>query len=371
MKSKTVIKHTKAILFLLFLLISQKETPAQNAEFKTYSKFDFVAGEKVVAVENFEQDQIGDFPAKWNTNGSGEVVIIEGKPGRWLKINSNTAAFPTFINTLPENFTLEFNLAANADLNYASRFLSVVFTPSAEPSKLFTANFPARVKLHFTPLKGSNGRTAIDVYGADSKVILNNNSQTAKFCLPQKPFVKVAVWRQKNRIRVYMDEEKVWDIPTAFDASAGYKKVVFGTSNLTANMAFYISDIRLAVGAPDTRSKLMTEGKFITTGILFDSNSDKIKPESYGILKQIATVLQENPDVKVRIIGHTDSDGDDANNLDLSKRRAASVKANLSNEFSIESSRLQTDGKGENQPVAPNTTPEGKANNRRVEFVKQ
>ncbi len=362
--------NNKVILELIITCFLSLSIQAQTAEFKTYSKFDFIQGEKVVAFENFEQDQIGDFPAKWNTNGSGEVVLIEGKPGRWLKINSNTAAFPTFVNTLPENFTLEFNLAANADLNYASRFLYVVFTPSIEPSKLFTANFLARVKLHFTPLKGSTGRTAIDVYGSDSKAILNNNSQTAKFCLPQKPFVKVSVWRQKTRIRVYMDEEKVWDIPTAFDASAGYKKVVFGTSNLTANMAFYISDVRLAVGAPDTRSKLITDGKYTTTGILFDSNSDQIKSESYGTLKQIAAVLQENPDVKVRIIGHTDSDGDDAKNLDLSKRRAAAVKSNLVAEFSIEASRLQTDGKGETQPAAANTTPEGKANNRRVEFIK-
>ncbi|RDB04670.1 OmpA family protein [Runella aurantiaca] len=370
MKSKTVIKNTKAIVFLLFLLISQKDIQAQSGEFKTYSKFDFVSGEKVVAFENFDQDQIGDFPAKWNTNGSGEIVLIEGTPGRWLKINSNTTAFPTFVNNLPENFTLEFMIAANPELNYAARFIAIIFTPNTEQKKLFTANFPSRVRASFTPLKGGRGKTSVDMYGADSKAIAHNEITTDKFCLPQKSTVKVSVWRQKTRLRIYLDEEKVWDLPTAFDASVGYKKVVFGTSNLTSNMAFYISDVRLAVGAPDTRSKLITDGKFTTTGILFDSNSDKIKPESYGILKQISQVLQENPTLKVRIIGHTDSDGEDTNNLDLSKRRAASVKANLSREFSIESSRLQTDGQGETQPIAPNTTPEGKANNRRVEFIK-
>ncbi len=354
----------KALTFNLLASFSFAQT------FQTYSKFDFVPGEKVVAVEDFSQTAIGDFPLKWNSNGSGEVVTIEGQPGQWLKINGNTSAFPTFVNALPDNFTLEFNLAANADLNYASRFLSVVFTPNTEPSKLFAANFLARVKLSMTPLKGPNGRTAIDVYGADSKAILNNNIQTAKFCLPQKPFVKIAIWRQKTRIRVYLDEEKVWDLPMAFDASTSYKKVVFSTSNLLANMAFYISDLRLAVGAPDTRNKLLTEGKFTTTGILFDSNSDKIRPESYGTLKEIAQVLQENTALKVRIIGHTDSDGDNAQNLELSKRRAAAVKANLSGEFGIEAARLQTDGKGETQPATANTTPEGKANNRRVEFVK-
>jgi outer membrane protein OmpA-like peptidoglycan-associated protein len=133
---------------------------------------------------------------------------------------------------------------------------------------------------------------------------------------------------------------------------------------------YMVANVRYAIGAPDTRSKLITEGKLVTRGILFDVNSDKIKPESYGVLKEIGTVLKENPAVKVKIIGHTDSDGDDAKNLDLSKRRAASVKNTLSSEFGIESSRLETDGKGESQPSEPNTSPQGKANNRRVEFVK-
>ena len=99
-------------------------------------------------------------------------------------------------------------------------------------------------------------------------------------------------------------------------------------------------------------------------------NSDKIKPTSYGTLKEIATILTENADVKVKIIGHTDTDGDDAKNLDLSKRRAAAVKTALSKEFNIDESRLDTDGMGETKPVADNNTSEGKAQNRRVEFIK-
>ncbi len=132
----------------------------------------------------------------------------------------------------------------------------------------------------------------------------------------------------------------------------------------------FLFNIRLAVGAPDTRSKLITEGKFVTTGITFEVNSANIKPESYGVLKDIAETLKENASVKVKIIGHTDSDGEDAANLTLSKKRAESVKDNLVSEFGIDKSRLETDGKGETLPAAPNATPEGKANNRRVEFIK-
>ena len=72
----------------------------------------------------------------------------------------------------------------------------------------------------------------------------------------------------------------------------------------------------------------------------------------------------------VKIVGHTDADGDGKSNMDLSKRRAAAVKEFLAKEFSIDESRMETDGLGESKPVDKNSTPEGKANNRRVEFVK-
>jgi len=169
-----------------------------------------------------------------------------------------------------------------------------------------------------------------------------------------------------------MNEEKVWDVPKALNSTSKYNSVLFALGSFH-NMSdrYYLGNIKLAVGAPDTRNKLMTEGKFVTRGILFDVNSENIKPESYRSLKDIANVLTENADVKVKIIGHTDSDGDDNSNLDLSKRRAEAVKAALIAQFNIDASHMETDGKGETEPADKNLTPEGKANNRRVEFIKQ
>ncbi|WP_298362372.1 OmpA family protein [Runella sp.] len=360
--------------YSLFTLLSFVASLSFAQDFKTYSKFDFISGEKVVAFEDFAQAAIGDFPVKWNSNGSGEIVKIEGKEGKWLQLNDSTISFPDFIKNLPENFTMEFNLAANPDptYKYTLHQLNVVFTPENDPAKIFRLNnssFGAsNVVLMLYPNK-SKGYSSLNTFDASRKPVIRNTTDTDKFSLSLKPTVKISIWRQKTRLRVYFDEQKLWDIPRAFEEGAAYKKVVFAVQSFGKG-PYYLSEIRLAEGAPDTRNKLMTEGKFITTGILFDSNSDKIKPESYGILKQIAAVLQENPTLKVRIIGHTDSEGEEAENLDLSKRRAASVKANLTGEFGIESDRLQTDGKGETQPITPNTTPEGKANNRRVEFIK-
>lgn len=114
----------------------------------------------------------------------------------------------------------------------------------------------------------------------------------------------------------------------------------------------------------------MSTGKIVSRGILFDVNSDNIKPESYGALQEIAKTLIGLPDVNVKIIGHTDSDGDDQKNLVLSKNRAQAVKLFLTSEFGISANRMEIEGRGETEPVDSNDSPTGKSNNRRVEFVK-
>ena len=132
-----------------------------------------------------------------------------------------------------------------------------------------------------------------------------------------------------------------------------------------------MSNFKVAEGGLDLRGTLLAEGKVSTNGILFDSGSATIKAQSYGILRQISQVLQQENSMKLHIIGHTDSDGDDANNLRLSESRAAAVKQALVNTYGISGERLTTEGKGESEPVAKNDSAENKAQNRRVEFIKQ
>lgn len=170
---------------------------------------------------------------------------------------------------------------------------------------------------------------------------------------------------QKARIRLYQDEQKIFDLPKAFPlTNVKMDRIRFEEG------AAMVSNIRIAIGNPDMRSKLITEGKLVSYGIYFDVNKDVVKPASYATLKEIAAVLAENPAVKIKIVGHTDADGADPANLDLSKRRAASVKNELVKSFAIDASRIETEGKGESQPVATNDTPSNKALNRRVEFIK-
>ncbi len=102
--------------------------------------------------------------------------------------------------------------------------------------------------------------------------------------------------------------------------------------------------------------------------IYFDSGSDVIQPSSYAVLDEIVELLRSNSTVTVRVVGHTDSDGSESYNQDLSRRRAQSVRSYLV-QRGIGSERLTTSGMGETQPVASNATAAGKAQNRRIEFV--
>jgi len=345
-----------------------------------YSKFDFIPGDKILVSEDFSQDAIGDYPARWNTNSSGETVTVDGQTGHWLMIRKRGRFIPEYINNLPDNFTFQFDLLCNEKFNFYSDRLQLYFLTGKNGKEALENSFipmdkRSGIKLGIHPANaGSTGGMAAIQSFAEGDVVINNEVNTTQFNSNNgKTKVKVSVWRQKQRVRVYLNEEKVFDLPRAFAADKTYSTMLFelwGDMNNDADR-YLINNIKLAVGAPDTRNKLITEGKFVTRGILFDVNSDKIKPESYGVLKDISNVLNENPGVKVLIVGHTDADGNDADNLALSKRRAESVKSFLVSEFKIEASRIQTDGKGESQPVDKNDTPEGKANNRRVEFIKQ
>lgn len=359
---------------------SSNTSNSGSTSLKAYGKFDFIPGEKVIAEENFSQDALGDFPAKWNTNGSGELVTIDGQQGKWLKFGPQSVIYPEFITNLPENFTVEFNLACTQPFSYYSSFFYFFFAPLANPAKNYIKwrqyedgkNYGVMVGLHPEAAGGNtNGQKSITTFDEIGKEIVENHADFPEFNHENKNIVKISIWRQKQRLRVYVDETKIWDIPRAFDAAAKYNFLGFRVDDLgSKGNAYFLSNLRVAVGAPDTRHKFLEIGKYSTTGIKFDVNSDKIKGESFGTLKDFASVLTENPNARVKIVGHTDSDGDDATNLSLSKKRADAVKAALNKEFGIDNSRMETEGKGETQPADNNTTAEGKANNRRVEFIK-
>ena len=345
---------------------------APGASFAAYSKFDFIPGEKVLAAEDFSQDAVGDFPAKWNTNGGGEIVTIEGQSGHWLAFTSKGGLTPEYITSLPENFTLEFDLFTNPGYSFYDAGFRVILAERSDPNNFARWANCVQVELHPKDATSKpTGRSEYRVFQNSNEIMMNRRDELTCFNNKDRTHARVSIWRQNQRIRVYANETKLWDLPKAFMSNVKYNAVIFDKAAAKEGNNYYISNIRLAVGAPDTRNKLLTEGRFSTTGIYFNTNAAEIKPESYGILKEIADVLTANPEVKVSIIGHTDSDGDEAHNLELSKRRAEAVKQALEGSFGIQGNRLETDGKGESKPAESNDTQTGKAANRRVEFIKR
>lgn len=353
---------------------TKPESHGETATLKSYSKFDFVPGEKIVYFEDFSQDVIGEFPAKWNTNGSGELMTIEGQPGKWLNLQASTKYESSYITTPPDNYSIEFDVITDFKGNQTVPWIGVILAEIIPSGYSYAGTF--ELSLNPNNFTGNSDiQDAISFYSKDrgGNSFFNTKTQHhgafTKANLTNAP-VHVAIWVQKQRVRVWLNEKKEFDIPRALAEGVQFKKFYFETTSGGGDFKYFISNIKVAAALPDTRSKLITEGKWSTTGILFDVASDKIKASSYGVLKQIATTLQENEGLKIRIIGHTDSDGDNAENLNLSKRRALAVKVALTKEFAIDDTRIQTDGKGETEPIDKNPTTEGKANNRRVEFVK-
>ena len=325
------------------------------------SNYDFVAGDKVLLYEDFSQDAVGDFPALWTTNKSGEINTLSIAPGNWLNLNSTEGNWWLLKQIeFPKNFIVEFDVVPKKG---APRYAAAVTIYGENTYKEMS-----------NPYECSNGlivniaKTDWESHGikAGNPKVTGSSSINP---VEEEKVNHVIIWVQNRRVRIYHKGEKVLDMPT--NLYEGSKFTRFGFMLYRgASSASYVSNIKITTASPDTRSKLLTEGKLVTYGIYFDVNKDVVKAESYGTLKSIADVLKENPDVRVKIIGHTDSDGDNAKNLDLSQRRAKSVMNELVKVFGIDASRLETDGMGETKPVAPNDTPVNKALNRRVEFVK-
>lgn len=341
------------LLFVLCTRMAIAQSPTVT------SSYDFVAGEKIIFFDDFSAENIGDFPIQWNTNGSGEVVTTSIAEGRWFRITGKkTITALAEALTLPENYTIEFEVIPQKDAGGNKNFGFVLLSTSKPKDLLYGLARP-----------GDAGVRVSFEYNNYFKAYYNNGTPDMTSIVNEPKLqadkkYRISIWVQKERFRLYINETKVIDAAKAMSKDYKYNMIRFDGGEPL------IATVRIATGLPDMRSKLLTEGKLVSYGIYFDVNKDIVKAESAGTLKQIADVLTENPGLRIRIVGHTDSDGDDNANMDLSKRRSNAVKNALVNGFNIDASRIETDGKGEKEPVAPNNSLTNKALNRRVEFIK-
>lgn len=347
---------------------NNKNSPQTSTSTNTTisSNYDFIPGDEVLFFDDFTNTNSGDFPSRWNTNGSGQVVNIAALNGNWLLIPDNTLSFPELKNQLPTNFTIEFDLFYPS--NTTRPPVTFGFTEVVNPAK---QSIKGKKIFYFRiPPKGAGleniGYTTSLYSGRETTTEWPANESAGKI-----KHVSIAVNGQ--RIRLYVDTEKLFDLPKVFDLSVYRNNFHFRSAELLPKPkdGFYISNLRIANVSKDLNSQLIKDGKLITSGIHFDSGSDKIKPVSYNLLNEIGKLLQQNPSGKYDIVGHTDSDGSEELNQKLSQQRAESVRNYLIKNFNISPNNLQASGKGAIVPIANNSSPEGKAQNRRVEFIKK
>ena len=319
-----------------------------------WANYDFVPGERVLFYEDYATDNVGDFPRRLEfVNGNWEIVEWEG---RRLLRNTGPRHAAVKLNlpeTLPERFTIELE----AYLPHGNQKM-VVATAAPAQGDLWTSLEANAFQVGVSP-----GTGVVHARGSQGVQATNRTDQLSERIVP------IRIMVDGTYAKVYVGEQRVANVPNA-ELPRGETLYFENTYFADQENPMLIGPIRVAAGGADLYSTLEAEGRATTRGILFAVNSARIRPESTPTLEEIGTMLREHPDLRISIEGHTDSDGDAEYNQDLSERRSEAVKAFLVETYGIEEGRLETAGHGASNPVAPNDTPEGKQQNRRVELVR-
>lgn len=353
-----------------------KEAASGSAEKKleAKTKFDFVPGDKVIFFEDFSSEPVGEFPSRWFTRSKGETVTLNTAEGKWFRLYPGGFLSPTV--DMKEDYTVEFDLIMDWPVKggFLVPSFGVSFYDRGVKNYVFSYDYQLinHMSVQLTPFR-SEAYVTMSTRENRNPKFSSEKVKVSSFDQKSGKVVHVALSVQKERIRMWLDEEKVFDVPGAapYPGNLNQLKVEMNTSNYNnEQIGYYVSNFKVAAGTADLKSKLVTEGKISTTGIKFGTNSDNLREESYGTINEVVKVLKENPGMKIRVIGHTDGVGSAADNLILSKKRADAVIKVLTGTYQIPSDQLQADGKGSTAPVGDNKTAEGRAMNRRVEFIK-
>ena len=328
-----------------------KNNPPANdqvTDIKVYQNYDFRAGDKIIFDDNFAADQDGEFPAHWDLN-KGQAVVnkCSGIPCFFLTDGNYCDVLPRMTSKtyLTDNFSVEYDIF----MTHSSYGLIVY---------LFDEGRSNSMSVHFTA-QGVEWVGPSKSLGANHPAALQNE----KFL---NNFHHIAIAYKNDQLKVYVDQFRVLTVPHCGLKPSSLDCMGIGSQD----SPIIFTNFKIADGAQmNMLDEIMTTGKFITHGINFDVNKSVIRPESMGVIGDVVKYMQAHGDLKLEIDGHTDSDGSSELNMKLSQQRADAVKASMVS-AGIDASRLMTKGFGPSKPLSNNDSPEGKANNRRVEFVK-
>jgi outer membrane protein OmpA-like peptidoglycan-associated protein len=325
-------------------------TPVAAPASKEWANYDFVPGNRVIFDLDFSEDKVGNFPQRLEfANGQLEVVELDG--ARVLKASDVSAFIVPLKEALPERYTIEIDFRSKNGQWSALQLSGGRERDASEGTRLDV------------------GDQGVELYTNGSQVVNSWYSEADKKALTGT-LVHLRVQGDGGYLKAYANEKRIVNVPNAkMQRANGLYLVMQGADG--GDKPVYIARIRVAESQQSIYDALSATGHWSTQGILFETGSSSLKPESTPTLKEIAGALKAHPDLHVEIQGHTDNVGQAAANLKLSDARAVAVKAALVGQYGVSEAQLGTKGYGDTKPVADNKTPEGRQNNRRVELVKQ
>jgi len=336
----------------------EKESNQSQLTLK-WNKYDFVPGEKIIFEDNQEGEANGEFPSRWDLTGGGSVENASfGEQNVIYFKEAESCIIPFFKepakDNLPDLFTVEFDCWFEPE-EYCQYYVDFYDRKNQSESNI-----------SIDPLIINANHAGINDIGEG---YYPGNEEKGE--ITSGFWRHVAISFNTRALKVYLDDARVINIPNLGINPEGLTICCDRMNSAGAQgINRFVKNVRIAEGAVKLYDKLMQDGRIVANGIRFDVNKATIRPESAGIINAICALLKDHPEIKLSVEGHTDSDGDDSFNQDLSERRAQIVVDQLVT-LGIEGSRLSSVGWGERQPAGPNITSEGKAANRRVEFVKK
>lgn len=325
-------------------------------------KSDFVPGSVVIFEDNLQGEKMGEFPSKWDLiENNAEVAKMNGKMAIKFEHGSNTSITPLIKDGnkkyLPEVYTLEFDFFVSATEAHSAYILHQE-TEQDWVSEIFFNHD----NINWRVIKPNGDQT-------------DGNAPTESF-IKQNSWNHFALSFNKRALKVYINNHRVMNIPNAKAPSWFYIRTEFWEDHVD-----YITNVRLAKGGVELyqqNAQTMTAiekaiaetGKFVTNNILFDTGKATLKQESMAEIQKVADYMKKNPKARFEVQGHTDNQGSDKVNDPLSQQRAEAIVAALV-KMGCDEFNLKAVGKGSHEPVADNKTAEGRAKNRRVEFIKK
>jgi len=367
----------KLIITTFALGLASWAAIAQEQPQTAYAKSDFVTGDEIIFDDTFENEQLGEFPSQWDLlEGYAEIAMVKGRKVIAFTDNGEGQVTPLMKDKwswLPDVFTVEFDLYIGLEEDTGdddNLYIQLVFGNRGDESYYNAISY---IDLQYRLDGWGSLSWALKKPGSDDSVSgekgLSLSPDVASDYDGNSPIVPnqwnhFAFSFNKRAFKGYINGVRMINVPIM--EAPGYLFFISSTPYKYSGL----SNVRIAKGAVPLYDRLASEGKIVTYAITFETGKADLKPESIIEINRIAKLMKEKTDLTFEVQGHCDSTGSDKVNDPLSQKRAEAIVAALVKQ-GIASDRLTAVGKGSHEPIASNDTDEGRAKNRRVEFVKK